>query len=97
MGAKFQSQTTKQKDAKEPKNEYRIRDVEKYFRPSCLSILNNRVMDFQFFDPYTEKPNDEIVLPASLMSSPEKTIIHYFSILREAENLTKNQMGGVEQ
>ena len=93
MGAKVQSQTTKQKDAKEPKNEYR-RDVEKYFRPSCLSILNNRVMDFQFFDSYDEKSHDEIVLPASLMSSPEKTIIHYFSILREAENLTKNQMGG---
>lgn len=94
MGAKFQRQTTKQIDGKEPKNEYRVRDVEKYFRPSCLSILNNRVMDFQFFAPYDEKPHDEIVLPASLMNSPENTIIHYFSILREAENLTNNQMGG---
>jgi hypothetical protein len=51
-------------------------------------------MDFQFFVPYDEKPHDEIVLPASLMNTPENTIIHYFSILREAENLTKNQMGG---
>ncbi|HEY2420449.1 MAG TPA: hypothetical protein VGI04_03510, partial [Neobacillus sp.] len=33
MGAKFQSQTIKQTDAKEQKYEYRIRDVEKYFRP----------------------------------------------------------------
>lgn len=94
MGAKFQNQTTKHADAKEPKNEYRIRDVEKYFRPSCLSILNNRVMDSQFFDPYYEKSYGEMVLPTSLMNSPENTIINYFSILREAENLTKNQMGG---
>jgi hypothetical protein len=94
MGAKFQSQTIKQTDAKEQKYEYRIRDVEKYFRPSCLSILNNRVMDFQFFDIYYDKSYDEIVLPPSLMNSPENTIINYFSILREAENLTYNQIGG---
>jgi hypothetical protein len=28
------------------------------------------------------------------MNSPENTIINYFSILREAENLTSNQIGG---
>jgi hypothetical protein len=94
MGAKFQNQTSKQTDAREQKNEYRIRDVEKYFRPSCLSILNKRVTDFQFFNPYYDKSFDEIVLPSSLMNSPENTIINYFSILREAENLTSNQIGG---
>ena len=51
-------------------------------------------MDFQFFQPYYEKSFNEIVIPPSLMNSPENTIIHYFSILREAENLTSKQMGG---
>lgn len=72
LGAKFQNQTSKQTDAKEQKNEYRIRDVEKYFRPSCLSILNNRVMDFHFFIPYYDKSYDEIVLPSLLYEFTRK-------------------------
>jgi hypothetical protein len=94
MGATFQKQNDKQTETREISNGNRTRDVEKYFRPSCLSILNDRLSDFQFFQPYDEKPYHEIILPPSLMNSPENTIINYFSIIREAENLTSNQIGG---
>jgi hypothetical protein len=94
MGARYEKQHVKQTTAIEENTEDRIRDVEKYFRPSCDSVLNDRLTDFHFFQPYYEKSYKEITLPPSLMDSPEDTIIHYFSILREAENLTSKQMGG---
>ena len=94
MGAIYEKQSNQQTEALEENNECRTRDVEKYFRPSCHSVLNDRLSDFEFFQPYYEKSYSEIILPPSLMDSPEDTIIHYFSILREAENLTSKQMGG---
>lgn len=94
MGAIYEKQSDQQTEVLEENNEHRIRDVEKYFRPSCHAVLNNQLDDFQFFQPYYEKLYSEIVIPPSLMDSPERTIIHYFSILREAENLTRKQMGG---
>lgn len=48
-------------------------DVEKYFRPSKLPILN------------TEKYSLEI-LTKDISNTPENTIINYYSILREAAN-----------
>lgn len=69
-------------------------NVEKYFRPSCLPVLNNRFTTSSFFHPYYNKKPDEIVLPPSLMDSPENTILNYFSILREAANLPKGKIGG---
>ncbi|WML48013.1 hypothetical protein RCG23_22405 [Neobacillus sp. PS3-34] len=67
---------------------------EKYFRPSRLRALNTRNMNFEFFNPYFEKTYDEIFLPAELTVSPEDTIVNYYSILREAENLSAGMSGG---
>lgn len=69
-------------------------DFEKYFRPSCFPIKNTIIKDFQFFEPYYEKNFKEIKLPITLIRTPDKTILNYFSILREAANLTQNQLGG---
>ena len=94
MGAVFQKQEMKQKGEKEENDGKRERDVDHYFQPSCLPSLNNRLTDFHFFQPYYEKSYKEIILPPSLMDSPKNTILHYFSVLREAENLTSHQIGG---
>lgn len=94
MGAIYINQHNQQTDTLAESNEERVRDVEKYFRPSCRPVLNNKFDDFQFFQPYYDQSYNEIVLPSSLIDSPENTIINYFSILREAENLTSKQMGG---
>ena len=94
MGAIYEKQINQHTEDLEENNDYRKKDVEKYFRPSCHAVLNNRLTDLQFFQPYYEKSYSEIVIPPSLVDSPEHTIIHYFSILREAENLTSKQMGG---
>lgn len=69
-------------------------DTEKYFRPSRLPIKNTLFKNTQFFDPYYEVNYKEIKLPATLTRNPEETILNYFSILREAENLNQNQLGG---
>jgi len=56
-------------------------DIEKYFRPSKLPILNTQVISAEPIDTYK-------------IQSPEESIIYYFSFLREAENLTKDKSGG---
>ncbi len=68
-------------------------DVETYFRPSDLPVLNDR-FDWNFFRDYLFKKVNEITLPDYLLSSPEETIINYFSILREAENAEKDKLIG---
>ncbi|KAB7673097.1 hypothetical protein [Bacillus sp. B1-b2] len=69
-------------------------DTEKSFRPSCSPIKNTTIMGYQFFEPYYEKKYKEINLSISLTRTPEETILNYFSILREAANLTQDQLGG---
>lgn len=69
-------------------------DVEKYFRPSKLPVLNDRNFNTRFFDPYLERDVSEIILPEYLTKSPEDTIINYFSILREAANVQKGKFAG---
>lgn len=68
------------------------KDVERYFRPSKLPVLNDR-FNGNFFEPYFDKKVEEIKLPSSLMDTPENTILNYFSILREAENLCETTGG----
>ncbi|RDI45509.1 hypothetical protein DFR59_102137 [Falsibacillus pallidus] len=77
-----------------PNKHERNRDIEKYFRPSCLPLLNKRIDNLSFFDPYYDKKTSQITVPANLLHSPEETILNYFSILREAENLTSKKLGG---
>lgn len=69
-------------------------DVEKYFRPSKLPVLNDRNFNMRFFDNYYQKDVSEITLPDYLMKSPEDTIINYFSILREAANFQEGKNTG---
>lgn len=67
-------------------------DLEKYFRPSNLPILNTKPYTL-FEETYGKKPSD-IKLPSELFIKPEDTIINYFSVLREAANPTpKNRTG----
>jgi hypothetical protein len=94
MGAKYEQQTFGQPVERKEASSKRTTDVETYFRPSCLPIKNNLIKGYQFFSPYYEKTYKEINLPASLLRTPDETILNYFSILREAENLTINQLGG---
>lgn len=68
-------------------------DVERYFRPSKLPVLNNRNFN-AFFDKYFQKDVSEITLPDYLMKSPGDTIINYFSILREAANIQEGKYAG---
>lgn len=69
---------------------------ERYFRPSKLKALNTKDFSEKFYRlVYGEKMNSEKVkIPQNILSTPENTIINYYSILREAENLTKDKTGG---
>lgn len=69
-------------------------EEEQFFRPSSLPILNTRPFPSAFFHPFYEKPPESIHLPASLMKTPEDTILNYTSILRHAEHFTPETGGG---
>lgn len=58
-------------------------DLEKYFRPSNLPILNDNKSEYKNAD-----------IPKEYLKSPEKTIINYFSLLREAANPEKDKYTG---
>jgi hypothetical protein len=94
MGAEYEPQIFGQPVERSEAPTIRATDLEKYFRPSCLPIKNNLNKNFQFFNSFHDKDYHEIKLPAALVRSPEETVLQYFSILREAENLTVDQMGG---
>jgi hypothetical protein len=94
MGAQYEPQTFGQPVERNQTSLIGTRDTEKYFRPSRLPIKNTLVKNSQFFDPYYEKNYKEIKIPATLTRTPDETVLNYFSILREAENLTQNQLGG---
>lgn len=64
--------------------------VEKYFRPSKFSVLNdNREIGKVITDNYKN-----VIIPNKYISNPEDTIINYFSILREAANPVKGKFTG---
>ncbi|MGD6991316.1 hypothetical protein [Sutcliffiella horikoshii] len=94
MGARYEPQTFGQPVARNQSSLINNSDAEKYFRPSRLPIKNTLFKNTQFFDSYYEVNYKEIKLPATLTRTPDETILNYFSILREAENLTQNQLGG---
>lgn len=72
-------------------------DLEAYSRPSKLPMLNTRIYSIEFNyqgdgdNPVTPEKSK---IPQEYFKSPDETIINYFSILRDAENLTKEKMGG---
>jgi hypothetical protein len=69
---------------------------QKYFRPSCLRALNLR-FGWEFYSLFSEKPPDQIKLPSELTRTPEDTLLNYFSVLREAENMGGRSCGTVGQ
>jgi hypothetical protein len=68
---------------------------QKYFRPSCLPALNLRFDTWESFSPYYDKKIDQIQIPTELTYTPEDTILNYFSLLRDAENLGGRSCGSV--
>lgn len=75
---------------------YKIAQINKqYFRPSPLPALNIRDFNYDFFDKYWNEDYTKINLPDSLFISPEDSIINYFSILREAENISSGGCGTI--
>lgn len=68
---------------------------ERYFRPSPLPALNIINFDYDFFDKYYNPDYTKIVLPNYLFYSPEETILNYFSILREAEDISTGGCGSI--
>ncbi|PGY11122.1 hypothetical protein [Bacillus sp. AFS031507] len=70
---------------------------QKYFRPSCLQALNLRFDTPEFYSLFSEKAHDQIKLPSELTITPEETLLNYFSVLREAENLGGRSCGTVGQ
>ena len=65
-------------------------EVEKYFRPSKLPVINTKAFHYEFYEDIA-KTN---VLPDYLFKNPEDTIINYFSILREASNYEEGKKAG---
>jgi len=89
----FTEEVDKEVFSMDDMNEY----FERFFRPSKLPILNNRSVDFYKYHDQDDTHNSDISkvkAPSSLVSSPYNTIINYFSILREGENLVPGKMGG---
>ncbi len=70
---------------------------QKYFRPSCLKALNLRFDSWEYFAPFYEKSHDQIRLPSDWTKTPENTLLNYFSLLREAENVGGRSCGTIGQ
>ncbi|WP_214484937.1 hypothetical protein [Bacillus sp. SM2101] len=68
---------------------------QKYFRPSSLPTLNLRFQTSEFFKPFYKKTHDQIQVPLELIKTPEETLLNYFSILREAENMGGRSCGTI--
>lgn len=95
MGGKFYKQYNSELDEIEvSKTTTEKRDVEKYFRPSKLHILNDREIKYDLFSKFYDKEPNEISLPKDLLKTPEDTIINYYTLLREAVNYEDKKGGG---
>jgi hypothetical protein len=90
MGGTFSNQVSENTDhSKMNKGS----EVEKYFRPSNLPVLNDRFVS-HFFMKYVGKKESEVDLPDYLMKSPKETVVNYFSLLREAANYEAGKLAG---
>lgn len=65
-------------------------DVETFFRPSKLTIINNTPLNYSFFDKYYDVPPEKIVIDKALLSTPQNVIINYYNLLREASYYDEN-------
>lgn len=94
MGAQLFQQS---QEPGEDKVKKAVSDLESYIRPSKLPILNTRIYSQMFNmqgDGNQPSPPEKVKIPTEYFSSPEETVLNYFSILRDAENLTADKIGG---
>lgn len=68
-------------------------DVETYFRPSNLPVLNDRFSE-SFFGSILLNDSKKFKLPDQLLKTPQDTILNYFSMLREAANPADDKWTG---
>lgn len=71
-----------------------VNNAEKYFRPSKLPVLNNRSLENNIIFQYQGIAPADIKISEKFTNHPEDTILNYFSIIREGENLTKEKSAG---
>lgn len=73
-------------------NENNIYSLERFFRPSNMTILNTKrnILSINDYD----KSSSNIKINKELLKTPKDTIINYFSILREAANPLYNTQTG---
>jgi hypothetical protein len=67
---------------------------EQYFRPSKLIVLNVNKNSQDLIKQFRGKKPEEVILPSEVLKTPQDTVINYFSILREAENMIEGKYGG---
>lgn len=82
------------------RNQFDITEYnQKYFRPSCSPVLNLRFDTLEFFDSYFDSFNDknheQIQIPKVLTKTPENTLLNYFSLLRDAVNMSGRSCGSI--
>lgn len=82
LGGSYQIEEVEDNDIEVEHKKEQI-DMEKYFRPSNLPILNNRTFDL----------NKEDMSNVNF-KTPQDTILNYFSLLREAANPLHNTKTG---
>ena len=68
-------------------------DHEKYFRPSNIPILNTSSEAEELLNQYSGN-SKKVVIPDNYLITPNKTIINYFSVLREAANVERDKWAG---
>lgn len=73
-------------------NENNIYSLERFFRPSNMTILNTKrnILSINDYD----KSSSNIKINKELLKTPKDTIINYFSILRESANPLYNTQTG---
>ena len=73
-------------------NENDIYSLERFFRPSNMTILNTKrnILSINDYD----KSSSNIKINKELLKTPKDTIINYFSILRESANPLYNTQTG---
>ncbi|HEX3075761.1 MAG TPA: hypothetical protein VHQ24_02710 [Lachnospiraceae bacterium] len=70
-------------------------DVETYFRPSQLPVLNNRFFHRNLMNQVDSSGKEtDVVIPDELIKTPTDTILNYFSILREAAHWVEGKSAG---
>lgn len=69
-------------------------EVEKYFRPSKLPIINNKEGVNKLLENAYDKEYTNINIPSEILKAPDETILNYFSALREAANIKEGKKIG---